>query len=394
MCRATPSRTRRRRRRRERGRGQESDRRSRRCSMSPISRTAAARAPVTFLYNGGPGSSTMWLHMGAFGPRRVVTATDTHTPAAPYSLVNNDSSLLDASDLVFIDAPGTGFSRIAGKDKEKAFFGVDPDAHAFAEFIIAVPVRNTAAGIRPNICSAKATARRARRCSSTSSRPTASIDFNGVILLSQILNFDLSPDRPTSNPGIDLPYETGAADLCRDRLVSPQAARAITRTSRRCSPRSNSSPWAITRGRSRPGSDLRAADRAAIAAEAARLHGPAGRVHPEGRPAHRRRRVSPDAAGRRRHDHRPARHALLRPRHRPLEPARRLRSAIRARSSSAYVSAFNDYVAQGAALRRGKRSSRASRPSEPGTFSHAAGADPADSLAACRQCACRISPTR
>ena len=91
--------------------------------------------PITFLYNGGPGSSTVWLHMGAFGPRRIVTSTDAHTPAAPYSVVNNASSLLDVTDLVFIDAPGTGFSRIAGRDKEKAFFGVDPDAYAFAEFL-------------------------------------------------------------------------------------------------------------------------------------------------------------------------------------------------------------------------------------------------------------------
>jgi len=80
-----------------------------------------APRPVTFLYNGGPGSSTVWLHMGAFGPKRVVTADDTHTPAAPYSVVNNDYSLLDVSDLVFVDAPGTGFSRLTGKDREKAF---------------------------------------------------------------------------------------------------------------------------------------------------------------------------------------------------------------------------------------------------------------------------------
>src|SRR5437899_842375 len=98
-------------------------------------RSGGGPRPVTFFYNGGPGSSTMWLHMGAFGPRRIVTATDAHTPAAPYPRVNNSFSLLDATDLVFIDAPGTGFSRIAGKDKEKAFFGVDGDAYAFAEFI-------------------------------------------------------------------------------------------------------------------------------------------------------------------------------------------------------------------------------------------------------------------
>ncbi|HXM14090.1 MAG TPA: hypothetical protein VN933_02535, partial [Candidatus Eremiobacteraceae bacterium] len=95
-----------------------------------------AARPVTFIYNGGPGSSTVWLHMGAFGPRRVVTADDTHTPAAPYSVVNNEFSLLDASDLVFIDAPGTGFGRIAGKDKEKAFWGIDGDGEAFADFIV------------------------------------------------------------------------------------------------------------------------------------------------------------------------------------------------------------------------------------------------------------------
>src|ERR1700674_499111 len=93
--------------------------------------------PLTFLYNGGPGSATVWLHMGAFGPKRVVTLDDSHTPAAPYKLIDNDSSLLDASDLVFVDAPGTGFSRIAGKDKEKAFYGVDEDAYAFAQFVLA-----------------------------------------------------------------------------------------------------------------------------------------------------------------------------------------------------------------------------------------------------------------
>ncbi|MDE2450757.1 MAG: peptidase S10, partial [Gammaproteobacteria bacterium] len=82
--------------------------------------------PVTFLYNGGPGSSTMWLHMGAFGPHRIATADHSHTPPAPYQLVNNDYSLLDASDLVFIDAPGTGFSRIT-PGAEKDFLGADPD---------------------------------------------------------------------------------------------------------------------------------------------------------------------------------------------------------------------------------------------------------------------------
>src|SRR5262249_39761750 len=96
---------------------------------------ASGQRPVTFFYNGGPGSSTVWLHMGAFGPKRVVTLDNSHTPAAPYPLINNDFSLLDATDMVFVDAPGTGFSRIAGKDREKNFYGVDADAEAFADFI-------------------------------------------------------------------------------------------------------------------------------------------------------------------------------------------------------------------------------------------------------------------
>jgi carboxypeptidase C (cathepsin A) len=163
--------------------------------------------PVTFLYNGGPGSATLWLHMGAFGPRRVVTSTDSHTPPAPYTLVNNAYSLLDASDLVFIDAPGTGFSRIAGKDKEKEFFGVDPDAYAFTQFITEFFTRygrwNSPKYLFGESYGTPRSAVVARYLASE-----RSVDLNGVILLSQILNFDLSPDRPTGNPGIDLPYET------------------------------------------------------------------------------------------------------------------------------------------------------------------------------------------
>jgi carboxypeptidase C (cathepsin A) len=91
--------------------------------------------PVTFFYNGGPGSSTIWLHMGSFGPRKVETANAQPSGPAPYRVVNNELSLLDKSDLVFIDAVGTGFSKAAGKGKNKDFWGVDGDVDAFAKFI-------------------------------------------------------------------------------------------------------------------------------------------------------------------------------------------------------------------------------------------------------------------
>lgn len=92
--------------------------------------------PVTFLYNGGPGSSTMWLRMGSFGPVRVATAENgSLTGPPPYRLLVNQNTLLDTSDLVFIDMPGSGFGRIIGAGTRDEFWGVDQDANAFAQFI-------------------------------------------------------------------------------------------------------------------------------------------------------------------------------------------------------------------------------------------------------------------
>jgi len=165
-----------------------------------------AARPVTFIYNGGPGSSTVWLHMGAFGPRRVVTADDTHTPAAPYSVVNNEFSLLDASDLVFIDAPGTGFGRIAGKDKEKAFWGIDADGEAFADFIVQF-LAKYGRWNSPKFVFGESYGTTRSAVLANILETEKSFDLNGVILLSQILNFDFSADAPQFNPGVDQPYQ-------------------------------------------------------------------------------------------------------------------------------------------------------------------------------------------
>ena len=164
----------------------------------------AAGRPITFLFNGGPGSSSIWLHMGAFGPVRVVTTDSKHNPPAPYSTVSNDQSLLDASDLVFIDAPGTGFSRIAGKDKEKSFYGVDQDIDAFTKFITQF-LTKYGRWNSPKYVFGESYGTM-RGAGLALSLQNADVDLNGVILLSDILNWDFMPDDPQLNPGIDMPY--------------------------------------------------------------------------------------------------------------------------------------------------------------------------------------------
>jgi len=166
---------------------------------------AAEQRPVTFLYNGGPGSASMWLHMGSFGPRRVVTPDGEHQEGAPYKIVNNDYSLLDVSDVVFIDAPGTGFSRIFGKDKEKAFWGVDADAHAFDRFIRKFLTKYDRWNSPKYLFGESYGTPR----SAVLSAVLGNVDLNGIILLSEILSFDDSIDVPKANPGVDQAYALG-----------------------------------------------------------------------------------------------------------------------------------------------------------------------------------------
>jgi carboxypeptidase C (cathepsin A) len=164
--------------------------------------------PITFLYNGGPGSSTIWLHMGSFGPKHVETPDDQHLKGAPYKLEDNPYSLLDTSDLVFIDMPGTGFGRLYGKDPQKAFWGVDEDGHAFARFIARF-VSKYNRWNSPKYLFGESYGTTRSAVVSNILENEKDIDLNGVILLSQIFNFTSDIDGARENPGIDLPFETG-----------------------------------------------------------------------------------------------------------------------------------------------------------------------------------------
>ena len=158
--------------------------------------------PVTFLYNGGPGSASIWLHMGSVGPVRVETADAQPTPNAPYSLVQNPYSLLDKSDLVFIDAIGTGYSHAVGKSKNKDFWGVDQDGKAFTQFIQRYLSKNNRWNSPKYLMGESYGTTRSALVSNMLS--DAGVALNGVILVSSILDFGTE----SFNVGNDLPFIT------------------------------------------------------------------------------------------------------------------------------------------------------------------------------------------
>jgi carboxypeptidase C (cathepsin A) len=163
--------------------------------------------PVTFFYNGGPGSSTIWLRMGSFAPMRVQVGDGVPTPSAPFNLADNPYSLLDRSDLVFVDAMGTGFSRISGVGTPKDFYGVDPDVHAFGQFISRY-ITMYGRWNSPKFLFGESygTPRSAMLVNYLQQQ---GIGVNGVVLLSSVLDFGLDWDinfTPTTIGGGDWPF--------------------------------------------------------------------------------------------------------------------------------------------------------------------------------------------
>lgn len=157
--------------------------------------------PIVFLYNGGPGSATMYLRMTSVGPVRVQLPDLQHPAGGPYHIAPNAYSLLDAADLVFIDAPGTGFSRVEGKDAFKSFYGIDADAGAFDRFIRRFLTKyNRWSSPKFLFGESYGTTRDAVLAAALQKH---GVDLNGVVFLSQILSFDNSADGSDSNPGTE-----------------------------------------------------------------------------------------------------------------------------------------------------------------------------------------------
>lgn len=161
---------------------------------------AAAKRPLTFAYNGGPGGSSILLHMGALGPRRVVTADAGPTPP-PYRVIDNAYSLLDKSDLVMIDPVGTGVSHAAGAAKDKDFWTVDTDIESVSRFIEQyVSANGRWSSAKYLIGESYGTTRSAGVVDYLQTH--AGMAFNGVVLVSVALDFGAIVPWP----GNDLPY--------------------------------------------------------------------------------------------------------------------------------------------------------------------------------------------
>jgi carboxypeptidase C (cathepsin A) len=160
----------------------------------------AAKRPLTFAFNGGPGSASIWLHMGALGPKHVVLQPDGFMPPAPYHMEDNPYTLLDKSDLVLIDAIGTGFSRAADTEMFKKFWGLKGDIEAFSEFIRLYITRNERWSSPLFILGESyGTTRAAGIAGYLADR---GISFNGITLLSSVLNFETLEETNTN----DQPY--------------------------------------------------------------------------------------------------------------------------------------------------------------------------------------------
>jgi len=151
--------------------------------------------PVTFCYNGGPGSATIWLHMGVLGPKRVQMAEEGFQPAPPFNLVDNEHSLLDVTDIVAIDAMSTGFSRAVEGEDPKQFHGVQQDIEAFSEFIrLYITKFNRWPSPKYLLGESYGTVRSAGVSQELQSRH--GIELNGIVLVSSVIDFVTLSEAP------------------------------------------------------------------------------------------------------------------------------------------------------------------------------------------------------
>mgnify|MGYP005988299895 FL=1 len=224
--------------------------------------------PVFFLFNGGPGSGSVWLQMGAFGPKRVAIPSDARDDGAPpYPLLDNPDSLLDVADLVFIDPPGTGFSYLTRDTNPKKYYGLEQDAEAVAK-VIRLWLNDNGRWNSPKYLGGESygTTRTAMVARELEGGTYNDVGLNGLILISTILDF--AGREPT--PGNEMAYvvtlpNMAAAAYYHGKVQAP-SVEAIVEEARQFA----IGPFASALLK---GQDLPDAERAAVRAELARLTG-------------------------------------------------------------------------------------------------------------------------
>ncbi len=163
--------------------------------------TDTGKRPITFAFNGGPGSSSVWLHLGTLGPKRVVLQASGYPTPPPYKLVDNEYSILDVTDLVFIDPVTTGFSRAAPGTDANTFHGFSGDRNSVAAFIRLYTTRNER-WASPKFLAGESYGTTRASALSGYLQNQQGMNLNGIMLLSSVLNFGTI----AFDPGNDLPY--------------------------------------------------------------------------------------------------------------------------------------------------------------------------------------------
>jgi len=184
--------------------------------------------PVTFAFNGGPGSASIWLHMGALGPRKVVLQPDGWLPEAPYRLMDNPNTPLDKTDLVLVDAIGTGYSRPADTAAARRYWSLRGDLESFGEFIRMYLSRYDR-WLSPHYLFGESygTTRSAGVAGYLADR---GISFNGIVLLSTVLNFETLDFAKTNDVPYPLYLPTFASIAAYHHKLPPELTQDVNRT--------------------------------------------------------------------------------------------------------------------------------------------------------------------
>lgn len=193
-----------------------------------------AARPIIFIFNGGPGSASLWLHLGAMGPRRIVTPSDATPCASPAEVVDNELCCLDRADLVFIDPPGTGYSRMIGDAKTEEAWGLEQDAELIGAFIKAWLSTHRRWSSPRYLCGESYGTTRAVAVAGKLAAGLAGVAFSGIALISMVLDFH-TVRFERGNPLADVSYlpTYAATALHHGKVDAPEGRDAFLAAARR-----------------------------------------------------------------------------------------------------------------------------------------------------------------